>query len=1041
MATTESGSEPPPPLRLVGEHAPVIEALGGVQAVDPHLQQIIRDLLPSRDEHTHRLFTGAWWIFSWDGTFCFIPPPTADVRDDLFPIMGTYVRDGLRLTFHSTHQTTPEHSVSLDGIVDLDTDVIQLEVIYGISTMHVHRFAKVSQPLSDHHTVAEQVSDIAGISVPSIFQIVLEGQLDQQECGPLTGTLKLLPRYAADPNPFMVTLVTEARQGSCLRWYSYTAHQTRQGEINSLVQVTDKQIRLETTPAQKVIDGIAWSVPVQNPYLPDIISEDARATLGSLTFTISGDGVTGSLSIEGLTLSGARSTYMAQFAGHRQSTSPTEPQVFSASAKPSSASPEVTEHSATTAISAPALYIVTMNGATEAGPFEPLSGNLFVMPSEPDDTNPYSLTLTTDGPIRHGWINWSSYVHHQIGIVEHNLEMKVGDGQIDMQVQPSDHTRGLTWFTRGPHDEPTDSYIGVHVEQGSCSLTFTGEHVAGQIQAGGVLISDLKQPSLYSAQITGVLQERPAVRSISTTAILNLSGRWASDEHSFGWLDLEHTATDVIGIYSGRGAGQIAGTVQGAQIDFTWQGTATESSSGWAFARLTPDGSLLIGMWGTHNDQRPRQVLVATRDSPALLGEQALTVEDATELRYLGQQLAGQGKCGQAIELLERALTLYQLQRAQSEGPSIWQEQTLISEVMALNYLAPCALTLGDYDRLLGYLRHALSIQRLLAPQPAAIGIFSHYVDEVLRDLTATHDLLETFQAGITSLAQRVPQDHSMLAGTIAILFGRVNQLRGLVDEYRQSLIATKTSVIAEQEDAVQALQRLPAHLSDLRVCVRKHIDDLVGLMRQPFGEQTNLLSVQASLFACVRVDTSAGALRLNIREAQSLEDLLKSGLRSTTALTNDEKWLFDTHTELVVFLISWSANLLLRAEQPVYGQGMAQFETRQMHMRDFGVRLTTYIEQWRAQLLTDLDKIAVQERTEPFLYQLVRFLFDLKSASEAFHVGETIRSRSLVDLLAIQPDLHRRLGQVYAQDQLLLSPDSVPVVSFKEIQVVLRTL
>ena len=186
-----------------------------------------------------------------------------------------------------------------------------------------------------------------------------------------------------------------------------------------------------------MIDGIAWSVPVQNPYLPDLISEDARGTLSSLTFTISGDGVTGSLSIEGLTLAGTHSTYVAQFAGHRQPTLLTEPQVSSSSVKTPSAPRAITEDNATTAISAPALYIVTIDGATEAGPFEPLSGNLFIMPSEPDDPNPYSLTLTTDGPIRHGWMNWSSYVHHQIGTVDHNLEMKMGDGQIVMQVRPS----------------------------------------------------------------------------------------------------------------------------------------------------------------------------------------------------------------------------------------------------------------------------------------------------------------------------------------------------------------------------------------------------------------------------------------------------------------------------------------------------------------------------------------------------------------------------------------------------------------------------
>jgi hypothetical protein len=67
-------------------------------------------------ELTRAMFEGATWTFRSDGTFLFTPSPLAQVRTDLYPIVGTYSRTGNVITFQGGKKSSlSSANASLNG--------------------------------------------------------------------------------------------------------------------------------------------------------------------------------------------------------------------------------------------------------------------------------------------------------------------------------------------------------------------------------------------------------------------------------------------------------------------------------------------------------------------------------------------------------------------------------------------------------------------------------------------------------------------------------------------------------------------------------------------------------------------------------------------------------------------------------------------------------------------------------------------------------------------------------------------------------------
>jgi len=147
-------------------------------------------------ETSERVFKGATWIFYPDGKFIFNPSENANVRQDLYPIIGTYVKNKNNLVFRGEKQSDYNSTASVDGIIRISKEHITLEVIYTVSAFNSETIVKITQilaqstPLNYQEPVAESVKNsfqFSGIWKTDIFGEIQLQQIGQKVKGTYTG--------------------------------------------------------------------------------------------------------------------------------------------------------------------------------------------------------------------------------------------------------------------------------------------------------------------------------------------------------------------------------------------------------------------------------------------------------------------------------------------------------------------------------------------------------------------------------------------------------------------------------------------------------------------------------------------------------------------------------------------------------------------------------------------------------------------------------------------------------------------------------------
>jgi hypothetical protein len=106
------------PLQFIGTGEPKIQILQGV----------------SRTKLLTQMLRGGKWLFYPDGKFMYVPSPNANVRDDLYPITGTYKKVGNSYEFQGERQSsvgTIISTASVDGVIRIENSKILLEVTQG----------------------------------------------------------------------------------------------------------------------------------------------------------------------------------------------------------------------------------------------------------------------------------------------------------------------------------------------------------------------------------------------------------------------------------------------------------------------------------------------------------------------------------------------------------------------------------------------------------------------------------------------------------------------------------------------------------------------------------------------------------------------------------------------------------------------------------------------------------------------------------------------------------------------------------------------
>jgi len=312
-----------PPL-LIGSEEIEIEILkGGQQIIEDSIRKLLREkkiLLPDED-YIWQMFVGARWIFYPNGQFFFIPSPIVSFDTKLFPLLGTYLKQEDTFKFQGERQSSDGDIACVDGIVHTNSETFRAEFIYSENKAS----EKISQVLAQNaQPPSLKRETIAGIEVPSTFNISLEGKTEAQEFGSFSGTLQILPcNHPNDPNPFLVKLSTEILDSVNGRflWQSFEGSLIDRGTANGAITLNNGQICIEFQPNNRELRvGLTWDTVNQwemAEYLPTV---GVDVNQGTLTFVIQGDRVSGSIRASGNVFNKPEqvSTYEAEFTGQRQ---------------------------------------------------------------------------------------------------------------------------------------------------------------------------------------------------------------------------------------------------------------------------------------------------------------------------------------------------------------------------------------------------------------------------------------------------------------------------------------------------------------------------------------------------------------------------------------------------------------------------------------------------------------------------------------------------------------------------------------------------
>ncbi|MDJ0600350.1 MAG: CHAT domain-containing tetratricopeptide repeat protein [Crocosphaera sp.] len=274
-------------------------------------------------ENLTEMFGEANWIFLENNTFVFVPPSNADVRSDLFPLLGTYSQDNNTLKI-SGEQASFGAASSLDGIIQLQGEQAFLDVIYAVTSMDSQNIVRVSQSLlkgNQNITYKLPKTEVEGIKVPSTFKISLQGETNGQSFGKLSGVLRIKPNDSTNNSyPFIVTLETDFRnKNGSVSWIA----QEFLSSVNSQITIDNNQVSLQLKPNSTVFSDLNWwTLPSSQSHELDNSPLIFTGTEGELTFRIQNNKISGTIKGTGNSSGWYSSSYYATFTGEVETLPP-----------------------------------------------------------------------------------------------------------------------------------------------------------------------------------------------------------------------------------------------------------------------------------------------------------------------------------------------------------------------------------------------------------------------------------------------------------------------------------------------------------------------------------------------------------------------------------------------------------------------------------------------------------------------------------------------------------------------------------------------
>lgn len=866
-----------------------------------------------------------------------------------------------------------------------------------------------------------------------------------------------------------------------------------QAELNTELFVKNSQVRQQTKSSDDTRITSSWFITLNQDGLLKGDTIGTSINNGALIFSVQGNQVSGQIDISGTTWLKQPGTYRAKFTGQKQEQSLTVSEQIPPSEAP--AATETVPHADNVkkiqGNRIPVIFNISLQGKTEAKSFGPLAGILFIGSFPPGNPNPVSIHLLSNSGRTNGSISWS---FEQSGKAVPDTHTQLNNDQIRVEFKPSKQIRPIFWNTAPADASANQTTIPVQGEAGTLTLTITGNHISGQVRAFGLYNQDSKynQQSTYEATLTGEIQKSRLVEKLRDELTkLTFNGRWTTDQSDFEQIELQQDGQEVKGRFTGRGGGSIEGVIQGNRLNFTWKDN--ERRRGWGFLRAITSGGSLAGFWGQGTDTAKTQSLIATWQPPTILNTQISDPIDIQELRSLGQDLAIQNKCEQAVAVLNKTIAFYKAEQQKKETKDQTQETYLINEAKTLSYLTNCNSRLGRYERFLENLEYALEVEHLLGPDVSSSRLFRELTASLTKELSSTSKTLKLLQTNINSLQETmnltgigvqlnqdektqnlviaaivegapaakvgiIPQDVIVKIDGQSIKGMNVNtvlqRLRGSVgtqvalkvqrgnrqldfklsrdrvdklstqrqteltqtlsflSNYFQSLRASLSTelnhlnileqrIARGQEDAVKVLESVPSSLASQRKKLRTEIDEIIALGKKTFKAQKELFQYLDLLFKQFNFEGCEIPSNFNLKDLANMDEKFNRSLESNHELTKLEKDLVREHLKIVLSLYTLSLQLECKRNFIAQLDVRTVFDNNRKQAQESLTLFADSIEDWRARLVKDLDKISALDKGQPFFQKLIPLLVELRDEKGSLVASEKSRARAFSDLLA----------------------------------------
>jgi CHAT domain-containing protein len=781
------------------------------------------------------LFKGSQWLMGSDA-FHFTPSveTNEEASREIFELSGTTVvgeGEPRRIELHGRRQGPRGSVFTLDGLLEPKSTGYRLEGVFSIVVrgfLQVGRVVTDLTPLPAGAKPKESMPggsvppkvQFGGISLPAWFAVRLAGDISGAKFPERSAVLSLFPTAHA-PTPMVAVSLGDGKiEAGSLLWNSSGPIEGAAAGSPTLVQRVDGK----TDPVSTAL----WWGPGRDAKLE--LASLFQVTDGRLILSLEGGRVRGEIYATGVdSNTGQVARYRGKFTGE-----PTPQPVPTDTNSPYLLS--IDKVIDIGGFPVPSVFDLTLAGQVDGDKFGPIEGQMRLDPAESGDSNPLSLELFSQnfGALALGSISLAA-------TTSGDAQIRVAEGRLELS-RASDAAVGVfNWGTINP-ESADHGLTSAFPLRAALTLEIANDRINGSLDARGFLATGEGAASRYHARITGQRRHPELIeRMAPRIGLLPLAGRWHSSVLRFDPIQIDASGNQRTGRLGPTHSGRLVGTLSQDVLRFTWK---DGTGAGWGFLRPVTSGALAIGFWG--EDKGAAQLLVAEQAADS--ATQPSTADELLQFNRLGRDLASQGRCDQAMPLLQRALDAYRARRNVQETTDLARQSDLIGATQVIEPILNCDFSRGDYPSLVRHLRTALAVKRELLPEEAARRMFQARSTKLVHSLDADTKTLGLLAGNLDAIANKL--DPAKGAGVGVRLDGlgvgtspKVGPVMpggpaakaGVLEGDRIDAIDGASTAVMSAAEVISALSGLDGSTVRLTI-MRKGATREINVVRRPLG-------------------------------------------------------------------------------------------------------------------------------------------------------------------------------------------------------------